>query len=176
MTKKTGFTLIELMIVMGLVMILGTVGLGTFSSAVVKSKDAQRKSDLNQMVKALESFYTDIGRYPLSLAGEDYIHCYVSQGGVVSNPNCDGGKLFSVVDGAMTAYISIPSDADPFRKYVYTSIDGNGYSLYTALENENDKDLLKDDSGVVLQDPWGVSCGSVSCNYQLTETGLVKTL
>lgn len=174
--KKAGFTLIELMIVMGLIMILGTVGLGTFSSAVVKSKDSQRKSDLGQIVKALESFNTDVGRYPLSLEGEDFIHCYISLAGAVANPSCDGDKLYSEVNGAMTTYITIPSDVDPYRKYVYISDDGSGYSLYAALEYEQDKDLLRDEDGALVLDPWGVSCGSVSCNYQLSETGLVKNL
>ena len=176
MNKKAGFTLIELMIVMGLIMILATVGLGTFISATVRSKDSQRKSDLSQIVKALESFYTDVGRYPLSLDGENYVHCYISQGGVISNPSCDGNKLYSVLDGSMTTYISLPSDADPFRNYVYISTDGGNYSLYAALENDKDRDLLRDENEVVIPDPWGVSCGSVSCNYQLTETGLVKSL
>lgn len=159
-----------------LIMILSVVGIGSFTLATVKSKDTQRKNDLNQVVKALESFNNDVGRYPLSTDTEKVVHCYVNQSGVVSNPKCDSNKLYSVIDGAMTIYITFPSDPDPAQKYVYISTDGADYSLYAALENTADKDLLRDANGIVNLNPWSVSCGGVSCNYKVTETGLVKNL
>ncbi len=164
----------ELMVVIALVMILSVIGIGSFTSATVKSKDTQRKNDLNQISKALESFSTDIGRYPLSLEGEDFIHCYIKDGVTVTNPTCDSNKLYSVIDGAMTIYIPIPNDPDPAGKYVYIS-DGGSYAIYAALESNTDKDLLRDSEENVVLDPWGVDCGSVSCNYQVTETGLTKS-
>lgn len=173
--KNFGFTLMELMIVIGLMMILSVVGIGSFTQATIKSKDSERKNNINQMVKAVESFYTDIGRYPLSLTNESYMHCYVKLAGVITNTTCDNNRLYSLIDGIVTSYIVIPSDPDPARKFVYIS-DGSSYAFYTALENTADKDLIVNADGSVNQDPWGVNCGSVSCNYKVTESGLVKSL
>lgn len=156
-------------------MILSMVGIGSFTQATIKSKDSQRKNDINQMVKAAESFYTDIGRYPLSLPNEDYMHCYQSTGGIVSNPTCTSNRLYVLVETAMTPYIVMSPDPDPAKKYVYIS-DGYSYAFYAALENTSDRDLLVNADKSVNLDPWGVSCGSVSCNYKVTETGLVKEL
>lgn len=174
--KYSGFTLIELLVVIALIMILSSVGVGTFTSATIKSKDTQRKHDLNQMVKAFESFNNDVGRYPLSLPGEDFVHCYIRNGSTVTNPTCDGDKLYTVIDGKLSNYIDIPSDPEPSQNYVYISEDGVSFELYAGLENTGDADLLKDENGDVIPDPWGVSCGDVPCNYKITESGRAKTI
>lgn len=177
-----GFTLMELMIVIGLIMILSVVGIGSFTASTVKSKDSQRKGNLNQISKALEVFYTDVGRYPLSETLTDTedqkntIHCYEKVGVVVTNTICSGSRLYSVIDGVMTTYITVPTDPDPAQKYPYVSIDGTSFSLYASLENLNDRDILHDLDGNLVTYP-SVSCGStVSCNYKVVETGLVKDL
>lgn len=166
-----GFTLIELMTVIALIMILSVVGIGTYTQATVKSKDTQRKNDINQMVKAAESFYNDVGRYPLSITGQEYMHCYTVSNGVTNNPTCDGNKLYTFIEGAITNYINIPEDPEPNYKYVYISEDGATFEFYAALENTGDRDLIKDANGEVINYP--VSCGA-PCNYKVTESGLVK--
>lgn len=164
----------ELLIVVALIMILSSVTVGSYLQATIRSKDTARKSDLNQIVKALESFNTDVGRYPLSVTNEDYIHCYNKVSGAVTNPACPGNKLYASIDGSRIDYMLIPTDPDPNQKYVYIS-DGSSFSIYSALENTSDKDLLKLDSGSVDLDPWDISCGDLKCNYKVTEVGLAKT-
>ncbi len=165
--------MIELLVVVALIMILASVGLGAYTISTTRSYDTQRKSDLNQISKALESFNNDIGRYPLSNASSEIL-CYQKEASVVTNPACSGSKLTIRVDGVVSSYISVPTDPDPSNKYVYVS-DGNTYSLYTKLHNTEDKDLLRDDEGEVISDPYGVSCGVDLCNYKVTEAGLSKT-
>ncbi len=173
--KNNGFTLVELLIVIALIMILSSVGVGTYISATIKSKDTQRKNDLNQMAKAAESFYNDVNRYPVSLPGEDYMHCYVKSGTVVSDTECLGDRLFAIIDNLNTYYINIPEDPEPSQIYVYIS-DGTDFEIYAALENSGDNDLIHDEDGNLVADPWGVSCGDVQCNYKITETGRVKSI
>ncbi len=172
--RNRGFTLMEIMIVIGLIMILSVVGIGSFILSTVKSRDSQRKSNLNQIGKAAESFYADVGHYPLS-EPTDTPHCFESVNGVGEDITCANNKLYSSVDGVITVYITIPSDPDASREYLYIS-DGSSYAMYAALENMQDRDLLKKEDGSVNQDPWELSCGSVQCNYKITETGLVKSL
>lgn len=163
----------ELLMVIGLMMILSVIGIGSFIQSSVKSRDSQRKNDLNQIGKAVEAFYTDVGHYPLSDAVlTDKIYCY-DQG---VDKVCTGTKLYYMVDSTHTiTYLDIPKDPDATKKYVYVR-SSTGYSLYAALESTVDRDLLKDAGGNVIWDPWGISCGSVQCNYQIVETGLIKDL
>ena len=169
-----GFTLMEIMIVIALIMILSVVGIGAFMQSTVKSRDTQRKSNLNQIGKAAEAFYTDVGHYPLSDdVNTDRLYCYDYDQGV--DTICTGTKLYNLVDSTMIVYLDVPKDPDALRKYVYES-SSDGYSLYAALENSQDRDLLLNGDGSVNQNPWGVSCGSVQCNYKIIETGLVKSI
>lgn len=164
----------ELLVVVALIMILSAVGIGTYSSSTTKSRDSQRKNDLNQMVKAIESFNNDIGRYPISNS-EKQPTCYAISSGVGEDVECVSDKLTFRLDGVTTTYITFPSDPDPAQKYIYDS-DGNTFALYTALQNEGDKDLLVDDSGNIIADPYGITCGDVPCNYKITENGLSKEI
>lgn len=154
-------------------MILSAVGLGAYNISTTRSYDTQRKGDLNQIAKALESFNGDVGRYPLSGAvGE--ILCYQKDAGVITNPSCAGTKLTTRIDGVVASYIDIPTDSDTTNKYIYES-DGLTFALYTYIHNSGDKDLLLDVNGSPLADPYGKTCGTDKCNYKITEVGLSKT-
>lgn len=165
--------MIELLVVVALIMILSAVGLGAYTISTTKSYDAQRKNDLNQISKALESFNTDIGHYPLSgTSGE--ILCYDREGDTASDITCPGPSLTIRIDGVINSYMTIPADPDSSNSYIYDS-DGSSYALYTYLHNAEDRDLIKDENGQALSDPYGVSCGADKCNYKITEFGLSKT-
>lgn len=170
---KNAFTMIELLVVVALIMILSSVGLGAYTISTTKSYDSQRKNDLNQLSKALEAFNGDIGRYPLS-DSNGYILCYQKDSGVVTNPTCPGDKLTIRIDGVVNSYISVPKDPDSSNRYIYES-DGSTFALYTKLHNSEDKDILKDEAGEPIQNPYNVSCGTDYCNYKITEAGLSKT-
>lgn len=58
------FTLIELLVVIAILGILAAMILVSVSAARAKGRDALRKSDLNALSKALETYYTDKEVYP----------------------------------------------------------------------------------------------------------------
>lgn len=173
MSRRDGFTMIELLIVIALIMILSAIGLGSFTISTTRSYDSQRKSDINQISKALESFNNDVNRYPLSDA-QGNILCYQKDGSVITNPSCSGSKLTIRIDGIVTSYILMPSDPDRSNKYIYES-DGSTFALYTYIQNPKDKDLILDEAGNALTDPFEKTCGTDKCNYKITEAGLAKT-
>jgi hypothetical protein len=115
-----------------------------------------------------------VGRYPDTNESKEVV-CYQVVDGVGSNVSCVNSKLIYKLDNIVNTYAQIPTDPDPTQKYIYES-DGSSFALYTALQNVNDKDLLVDENGVVLADPYNVACGNVSCNYKITEVGLTKQL
>ena len=62
-----GFTLIELMIVMVIIVLLAGIGLAVYSNSVVKAKEAAMAEDLFQMRDAIDQYYADKNKYPASL-------------------------------------------------------------------------------------------------------------
>jgi general secretion pathway protein G len=62
-----GFTLIELMIVMSLIVILASIGLAIYTNSVTKAKESVLKEDLFRMRDAIDQYYSDKAKYPSSL-------------------------------------------------------------------------------------------------------------
>lgn len=62
---KRGFTLIELMIVMGIVAVLGgAVAFISVPGNLQKGRDGRRQTDLEAIRSALEIYRSDLGTYP----------------------------------------------------------------------------------------------------------------
>ena len=71
-----GWTLIELMVVIALIMILATMALVQYRNSVTYAKEATLKSQLFIMRDAIDQYYADKGKYPDSLqtlVSESYI-------------------------------------------------------------------------------------------------------
>jgi general secretion pathway protein G len=64
---QPGFTLIELMIVMVIIVLLAGIGLAVYSNSVVRAKEAALKQDLFQMRDAIDQYYADRNKYPANL-------------------------------------------------------------------------------------------------------------
>ena len=62
-TKRNGFTLVELLIVVVMVGILAAIALPKFSGSRDKAKLAAIKSDVRNAETAQESYFSDYGRY-----------------------------------------------------------------------------------------------------------------
>lgn len=74
---KKGFTLIELLVVIAIIGILIAVGSISYTRAVQLSRDSRRKTDLEQIRQALETYRSENYSYPatgsLSVLEPDYI-------------------------------------------------------------------------------------------------------
>src|SRR5258708_32743044 len=57
--REGGFTLIELMIVMAIIVILVGIAAGNYSRSVLRSKEAVLKQDLQEMRKAIGNYTID---------------------------------------------------------------------------------------------------------------------
>jgi general secretion pathway protein G len=74
--RDSGWTLIELLIVISLVMILASMALTQYRGSIVSAKEAALKSDLFLMRDAIDQYYADKGKYPeslQSLVSESYL-------------------------------------------------------------------------------------------------------
>lgn len=59
-----GFSLLEILVVISIIMLLTVSGVAAYSTVSKNSRDARRKSDLEQFRQALEMFRSDQGYYP----------------------------------------------------------------------------------------------------------------
>ena len=59
-----GFTLIELMITIGIISMLFAIVVANANSIRSQSNDARRKADLAQIQSALQNYYADMSYYP----------------------------------------------------------------------------------------------------------------
>jgi general secretion pathway protein G len=71
-----GFTMIELLIVMTLVVILASIGMVQYRNSVTRAEEAALKENLFRMRDAMDQFYADKNKWPSDLAelvSENYI-------------------------------------------------------------------------------------------------------
>ena len=130
MTKKRkGFTLIELLVVISIIGILSALLMANFNSARERARDVTRKSDLDQMKKALRLYYNDNNSYPEASAIESGW----------------GTGTFANDDGSMVYIKRIPQDPNfdgENNSYNYSPTpDGQDFCLWSTLENKSDKEL-----------------------------------
>ncbi len=122
---KKSFTLIELLVVIVILGMLSALYVPNFMEARIKTRDAQRKSDLKQIQKALELYRQDRTppAYPTALPTPNI--CWSS------GPGCSGSIYMN----------NFPRDPLPNRRY-YFSVNNNTliYTLCACLENISDLD------------------------------------
>jgi general secretion pathway protein G len=66
-TGERGFTLIEIIIVLGIISLLVGVALPTYKSATVKAREAVLKENLFVLRKLIDQYAQDKGKYPAML-------------------------------------------------------------------------------------------------------------
>ncbi len=126
--SQSGFTLLELLIVIVIIGILALLILPNITSAPRKANDTKRKTDLVAIQKALEEYYIDYNSYP-GTAGV----ANVVLGGA-------GGPLTTGTAPLMKAVPTDPKNGNP-AQYVYTYTPANSNTTYTltgCLENNAD--------------------------------------
>jgi prepilin-type N-terminal cleavage/methylation domain-containing protein len=63
-TKKSGFTLLELLVVIAVASILVSIASASYTTAQKKARDARRMGDMKAVQNAAEQFYADNIKYP----------------------------------------------------------------------------------------------------------------
>ncbi len=107
---RKGFTLIELLVVISIIAILVAVGATGYQRATKLSRDARRKTDLEQIRQALETWRSENGSYPVST----------------------GTGLNVLVPSYMTA---IPTEPKTTPAYTYTRNTAAEYDLCATIES-----------------------------------------
>lgn len=125
---KKGFTLIELLVSITIIAVLISVGVVTFGSATRRSRDARRKSDVEQLRSALEMYRADNNAYP-------------SSAGAWQTINSSSILQTSLVTGAIVYLPVLPQDPrNSTQQYRYQGAAA-AYCITTYLETNNTSDV-----------------------------------
>lgn len=143
---KKGFTLIELLITISIIGILAALGFASYSSAQVKARDSQRKSDAAQVQRALELYKSDIKTYPISGGGTWW---------TITGPTDSLNSVLIANGSTKKAFVDPVNNA--YFSYFYNSPDGYSYAFEIRYENPNEKDYTGTHSGGGAGSP--SSCG-----------------
>jgi general secretion pathway protein G len=124
---QSGFTMIELLVVVSLIVILATIGMTQYRNSVIHAREATLKEDLFRLRDAIDQYYADKGQYPATL------DALVSDGYVRKLPEDPFTRSNS-------SWQTVPAEPDPNNPVaepgVYdvksgsegTSLDGTKYS------------------------------------------------
>jgi len=115
MRQRAAFTLIELLIVVGIIAILAAIAVPNFLEAQMRAKIARVRADLRTVATALEAYRTDMGDYPPSRGADaetEAVHRLNGYGAV-----CRGGfRTISLRLSTPVAYLTNASVPDPFKR------------------------------------------------------------
>jgi len=98
--RERGFTMIELLVVLSLIVILATIGMTQYRNSRVFASESVLKTDLFRMRDAIDQYYADKGQYPSTL------DALVSDGYLRKLPDDPFTK-------SSTTWQAVPAEPDP---------------------------------------------------------------
>ena len=137
--RASGFTLIELMIVVAIIGILAAIAIPKFATLIRKSSEGASKGNLGSIRSALSIYYGDIeGQYPQDIAALTVAGKYLSTVPVAKAPNYHADTSAAVLAAAATdaggwLYNNVIGDANQGTLWVnctHTDTKGSTWTTY----------------------------------------------
>jgi len=136
--RKSGFTLVELLVVVAIIALLVTAIVASFENAKAKARDAERVSEINSINTALGFYHNDYNMYPIYegyITGSDTLSEALKATGYINTIPTDPTDRDSTECGALSGY-----------HYYYQSTDGKEYILGFCLETNSLHGRVKGDN------------------------------
>lgn len=145
--ERSGFTFVELMMVILIMGILSTIGISSFSDARQRNRDSSRISDISQIQIALSAYYSDHGVYPTVItAGQKIMGTGVStttvyMSKVPTPPSAQDGTCGSYP--VYSSYYYVPSN--DYKNYcLYFCLGDNTAELTGGAKIAMPKGIIND--------------------------------
>ena len=117
---KRGFTILELLVVMTIIVLLSTLAITSFTSIQAKSRDTRRMEDIREIQKALSLYYVSTNNYPtgsaVALNGSDVITTTLQN------------------EGSLKGFSGDPRNG---YEYIYNATTSAGYQITFCLETDS---------------------------------------
>lgn len=140
--KSYGFTILEVLIVVGLIGILSIVGSNSYLGSQRSARDSRRKIDLEALRQGLELYESDNSAYPDSVG------------------STENSGIKNALSPTYISSSNYPRDPRSANHYYYDRLTNTTYNLCAYLENP---------LGTEPVCPVSVSCGSQNCNYGVVQ-------
>lgn len=144
MKNIKSFTLLEILVVVTIISLLGTVSMNSYSTTSKNARDIKRKADLENVKLAIVMYQKIEKEYPPANAA-GWIDPLI-----VEDPSGDRNKDKRYL-------INVPSD--PMSGYTYKYIEATPFELCARLEDSDNPIFITK------------NCGTYNCNYCTTTTG-----
>lgn len=156
MLKKSGFSLIELMIVIAIIAVLSMIAVPNFMKYLAKAKRAEAYMQLSSIYAAQKTYWAEHGRYSTQLAGQGGIGWSpegYSGGGsgekfyyTYGFPGSEGTNYFTGKLGTSSSYLNQAyANENGFLALAVGDIDGDGQPDILAVDQNNNITILQDD-------------------------------
>ena len=129
-SDSQGFTLIELMVVLTLLLILATMSMPIFHLAIVHAREAVLKDDLYTLRKLIDEYTLDKQRPPTSL--DDLVEAGYLRGGIPVDPFTGSNETWrtDVEDVPLNPSQAASGIVDVHSGSDETALDGTAYSSW----------------------------------------------
>ncbi|HEX5798078.1 MAG TPA: type II secretion system protein [Candidatus Saccharimonadales bacterium] len=141
--KESGFTLVELLIVIVVIGILAAIVITTFTGVQKKGRDAERKSDVKSIASHMEIYFSENSRYPtltdLNTATWRTANAQGLNDDLLEDPSNTGTTTIAATAPGGTSstyqysYVPSPAGCDNTA----TNGDCTDFTLEANLENED---------------------------------------
>lgn len=150
--RSSGFTIVELLIVIVVIGILATLVIVTFSGIQQRARNSQRETDINALQGHVESFYAQNGYYPTyaqinsatwrtaNMKGLDPAALVDPKGNSIGNSNAVAGTYtygYTAFhdDGTTACSATGTADDNLCTKFTLTAAEEGTTTIYTKSSN-----------------------------------------
>lgn len=158
-TGQQGFTIVELLIVIVVIGILAAITIVAYNGIQARANDAKIRSAANQIDKAIQLFYLDTGKPPLSGSQSTAVAANFTCPGSTVADGFVGSQIYScALEDLLVADKQIPSTLISslpankvygslprysFMLYQCGAVANNKYALYWYLESPSSDDTSR---------------------------------
>jgi len=130
---NSGFTLIELIIVIAIIGILTALIMPNFMAGRIRARDSAKKTDARSFKQALQMYYNDYQQYPAATGSNTNI------------AGC-GASGVSACSGSFETTSVTYMKSLPIGYRYYEDNINDTYTLEITLENASDEDIIRSQS------------------------------
>lgn len=153
---RTGFTLIELMVVVAIIAVLTMLAVPTFTTFIAKAKRTEAYTNLHALYAAQKAHWAEHGSYTTQLSGPDGLGWQPTGyhgGGPSENfyytygvPGAEGVNYFTGKLGApVSALAPGHADKDSFVMVAAGDIDNDGALDIITIDQDNNIKVVQND-------------------------------